>query len=132
MADTKLVNLLTATTVTSTQTGSAVATQTGAYKTYPGTQAQPKRMKVFLDVTTSTGTSETLDLIVQGQHTTSGTWFTLAPEQCEATLAWAQVTAPTTQYRDFVGPIPPNLRAVGTVGGTTPTFSFAVDALLEY
>lgn len=71
-----------------------------------------------LIVSAASGTSPTLDAKVQ--HSPDGTnWFDL--------MTFTQATAATTECKSHTGPIFERVRAVGTIGGTTPQFSFTVD-----
>ena len=70
-----------------------------------------------LNVTSVSGTSPTLDVVVQ--DTVDGTnWNTIATF-AQATAVTREVIRLTTAFTD-------QLRVVGTIGGTTPAFIFEV------
>lgn len=126
---TKVVNLLASATRTATATGTGQSTVTTQKPLVPGGVAEglTRHMHVFQTIGTVSGTSPTLDLTVEGSVDGGTTWFTLT-----ASSAWTQVTASTSkQVRRYEGPIPPHVRAVATIGGTSPSFgTHKVDALL--
>lgn len=89
---------------------------------------------LHLDVTAASGTTPTLDVKIQGQDTLSGNWFD---------LPGASFTQKTTTGSDelYIYPgtaetanekvsysLPNNFRAVATIGGTTPSFTFSLGA----
>lgn len=112
-------------TMTQTTSGSAVSTSTSVQPITNQANNYNGPMTVFLDVTTATGTSPTLDLTIEGRVSSSGAWTTLAPAS-----GWTQVTSTTgTQARTYLGPLPGELRAKFTIGGTTPTYVASVTAV---
>lgn len=81
---------------------------------------------VLIDCTAASGTTPTLDISIQGRATATDNWITLPPLTGSASAAFTQITAATTQTRRLMGPLPAELRAVATIGGTTPSFTFSV------
>lgn len=78
-----------------------------------------KELVVTLDVTAASGTAPTLD--VKLQHSPDGVkWSDLGTAFGQKTGASREVKA-FTQYHRYV-------KAVYTIGGTTPSFTFSVDA----
>lgn len=123
MHETKTVTLLASAQRTATATGDAVRTTTGPVKVITGDTAKgpTRHMQVFLDV--SAAAAGTLDLTIEGK--VNGTWFTLTPAS-----AWTQVTTtPGKQARRYDGPIPSEIRAVGTAA-STPDHTYTVSAVL--
>lgn len=81
------------------------------------------RVAVGLSVTASGGVSPTLDVAVEWSHDDGATWL-----KAQSADSFSQATAATAVVKvfDVKGPL---FRAVYTVGGTTPTFTFAVTAV---
>lgn len=118
MHKTKAVTLLASATRTATATGSGVNTLARVGAITGEAEGYTRHMHVFQTIGTVSGTSPTLDLTVEGSIDGGTTYFTLTPS-----AAWTQVTASTSkQVRRYEGPIPPLVRAVATIGGTTPSF----------
>lgn len=76
---------------------------------------------VFLDVTAVSGTDPTLDVKVQTKDP-NGKWYDLA--------SFAQKTA-TGQEAKAITVFGESLRISYTIGGTTPSFTFAVTAIAK-
>lgn len=123
MSNTKVVELLASATRTATATGTGVGTGS-SNKPVTGSQSGLNRhMNVFQSVGTVSGTSPTLDLDIEGSFDGGTTWYELTALAGTAASNWTQVTASTNkQVRRYEGPIPPMIRAVATIGGTTPSF----------
>lgn len=120
---TKTVTLLASAARTATATGSAVSTGKANKPITGETSGFTRHMQVFLDA--SAAAAGTLDLTVEGSTDGGTTWFTLTPAS-----AWTQVTTtPGKQVRRYEGPIPPQIRAVGTAA-STPNHTYSVTALL--
>lgn len=122
MQKTKNVTLLASATRTATATGDAVSTA-GTIKPITGDQeGYTYAMSVYQNVGTVSGTNPTLDLDIQGSA--DGTnWFELTALAGTAASDWTQVTASTNkQERRYMGPLPNYVRAVATIGGTTPSY----------
>lgn len=75
--------------------------------------------RVQLNVTAASGTTPTLDVVVE--DTLDGTnWNTVG--------TFTQATAVTRQVINLAAPFTDRLRIRYTIGGTTPSFTFAVHA----
>lgn len=93
-----------------------------------------KGVRLFLDVSAVTGTTPTLDVKIQAKDKLSGNYVDLTG------AAFAQKTATGTDYltiypgiaetaNETVSDLVPNAwRAVATIGGTTPDFTFSLSA----
>lgn len=121
-------------TTTGAKNGTAVTT--GLPSTDLQSEATPSlsgRALVLFNLTNVTGAAPTLDPVVQGSF--DGTnWVTLpVVNEAGAVTAWTQATGTASthaQARYLVGPLPPFLRGVVTIGGTfsTATVYFKVQA----
>jgi hypothetical protein len=121
MHKTKLVTLLSSSQRTSTTTGSAVSTLFKTNSITGDTEGYTRHMNVFLSVTAAA--AGTLDLTIEGK--VNGVWIPLSPSS-----AWTQVTTSVSeQVRRYEGPIPDEIRAVGTQA-TSPDHTYEVNALL--
>ena len=113
MSDIQQANIP-ARTVTLLAVGGRSTTVTGSAVTG---LAAAKQLVMQLDVTTASGTSPTLDVVVQ--DTVDGSnWNTIATF-AQATGVTREVIRLTTAFTD-------QLRVVGTIAGTTPVFIFGV------
>lgn len=93
---------------TSTTTTNHSTVQTSAYQGV-----------AYLNVTAASGTTPTLTVKIQGQDPVSGTWF-------DTGTAFAQKTT-TGNERVAITALPDTtLRAVSTITGTTPSFTYTV------
>lgn len=100
---------------------SAARTVTGASTGLSGFIAANKLI-VELDISAVTGTTPTLDLVIQ--DTLDGVnWFTIATFATQNAVAHL-VQNVTTPFSD-------QIRASWTIGGTTPSFTFSVSVLSE-
>ena len=124
---------------------SSSAKSSGANNSNPVTNHSGIGAKFWLDITAVSGTSPTLDLKIQGYDQTGGDWIDLADNVAgTGAYAFAQKTGTgqdqLTVYPGLTasgnavctGIIPNQIRAVGTVGGSstpTVTFSLSVDFL---
>lgn len=91
---------------------------TGAQDGYATTDV----LRVQLDVTAASGTTPTLDVVVE--DTLDGTsWNTIG--------TFAQKTATGREVLNITTPFTNRVRARWTVGGTTPSFTFSVLAYAE-
>jgi hypothetical protein len=77
----------------------------------------------FLSVTAASGTTPTLDVRLETSLDAGTTWSTVA--------AFTQITAVGTRNKVF-GPLGDSCRWAWTIGGTTPSFTFAVAAEANY
>lgn len=106
------------------QTGVAprTATATGNSRVYPELGAFSKAIFI-LDVSAASGTTPTLDVKIQGWAPLAEKWHDVAtfPQQTTTT---STVIAPQAADLDFQ-----TYRAVWTIGGTTPSFTFQLGAI---
>lgn len=85
-------------------------------------QAMGRKGVAYLNITAASGTSPTLD--VKLEDSADGvTFYTVA--------TFAQKVAAGAERIVLNGPIGRHLRVAYTVGGTTPSFTFDVKAILE-
>lgn len=80
-------------------------------------------IRAQLNVTAASGTTPTLDVLVEDSVDGGATWNTL--------VAFTQATAVTREVKNITTPFGDQLRVRWTVGGTTPSFTFAVDWTVE-
>lgn len=73
--------------------------------------------RLKLDVTAASGTTPTLDVAIQTRADAADSW--------RAVAAFAQKTAAGSERKCFAG-LDRFVRAVATIGGTTPSFTFSV------
>lgn len=126
MANSKIVTLFASAARTATTNGGAVGTGKALKPITQDADGFNRHAMVFVDCTAASGTTPTMDLVIQGRLSGSDAWITLAPS-----AAFTQVTAAGQQQsRRIEGPLPPEIRAVATLGGTTPSFTFSVKAVL--
>lgn len=79
-------------------------------------------LRIQLDVTAVTGTSPTLNVVIE--DTLDGTnWNTVG--------TFAQKTAAGREVINVTSPFTDRLRVSHTIGGTTPSFTFAVDVFAQ-
>lgn len=89
---------------------------------------------VFLSITAATGTTPTLVVKLQGQDELTGEWQDLvgaafaskSATGTDSLIIYPGVTV--TANRQVSSVVPHTIRAVGTIGGTTPSFTFSVSA----
>lgn len=103
--------------ITLREPNSAAVTATFATSAVEGGDRSVARL--VLDVTAASGTSPTLDVVVQTSRD-GVTWYTAG--------TFTQATAVVT--RRLVCPIDRFVRAQCTVGGTTPSFTFTLSGEL--
>ncbi len=75
-------------------------------------------LRLDLDVTKGTGTDPTLDVTIEHGPTAGGPWTTLGS-------AFTQATGVTSEHKVF-GPCDRYVRALATIGGTTPAFRLSL------
>lgn len=110
----EIIGLFTHPPVARTATGNATAVDT-----QPLLEAgAQKEMRAVLDVGTVTGTTPTLDVKLQESDTSGGTYTDIAG------ATFAQKTAAGNEVISFSAR-KRWLRAVYTIGGTTPNFTFS-------
>jgi len=113
MSDIQQANIP-ASTVTLLASAARTATVTG---TAVGGLSAARSLVLQLNVTAASGTSPTLDVVVQ--DTVDGTnWNTIA--------TFVQATAVTREVIRVTSAFTDQLRVVGTIGGTNPSFTFGV------
>jgi hypothetical protein len=78
-------------------------------------------LRLFLDVTAASGTTPTLDVTVETSYDGSTGWRAISASGS----AFTQATGVTSQRRSFVG-CDRYVRAVATIGGTSPSFTFSL------
>ena len=122
---TKVETLFASAARTASANGSAVTTslRTGAITN--DNVGFTRHAMVFLDTTAVSGSSPTLDFKLEGRVTGSDNWLDLT-----ASSAWTQVTAANEQVRRYEGPLPPEIRGVATIGGSSPSFTFSAKVVL--
>lgn len=121
---TKVVTLLASSARTASADGSATGTSLATYPITGDNKGFTQAAKVFLDCTASSGTTPTLDVVIQGRTSASGTWITLDGAR------FNRLTTTGTECLTIDGPLPPELRASATIGGSSPSFTFSVIAVL--
>jgi hypothetical protein len=100
-----------------TVVASAARTVTGNSGTMGGYGAA-STIRAQLNVTAASGTTPTLDVTIQ--DTLDGTnWFTIG--------TFAQKTTAALEVINVTVPFADRLRVLWTIGGTTPSFTFAID-----
>ena len=101
--------------------GDKTASGSSAGEPNLGAVAAGRRVYAALHVLTSSGTAETLDVVIESDDTSGF----LTPT---TRLTFPQATGPTSGWQQLDGPITDGWwRAIYTIGGTdTPTFSFVV------
>lgn len=104
--------------VRSTPVPSAARTANGNSLTVTG-YSPTEALRAQLDVTAASGTSPTLDVVIQDSLDGGATWNTIG--------TFAQRTAAARQVINVAAPFAPLLRVSWTIGGTTPSFTFSVD-----
>lgn len=82
-----------------------------------------KTLRAQLNVTAVGGTTPTLDVVIQDSVDGGASWNTVG--------AFAQKTVAGREVINVTGPFGPLLRVLWVVGGTTPSFTFAVDWYAE-
>ena len=82
-----------------------------------------KSLRVQSQVTAASGTTPTLDVLLEDSVDGGVTWNTVATFT-QATAATRQVVSVTTPFTD-------RIRVRWTVGGTTPSFTFTVIAYAQ-
>lgn len=121
---TKAITLHASAARTATGNGSAVGTGLLHNPITGDIQGFAQEAMIYLDVTAASGTTPTLDVIIQGRTNGSGTWTALP----DGTFS-RKVTTGQDCIR-IAGPLPPEIRARYVIGGTTPSFTFIVDGTI--
>jgi hypothetical protein len=98
----------------------SAARTTSGNQTFGTQDSGKKALRVQLDVTAASGTTPTLDVVIE--DTLDGTnWNTIGS-------AFTQKTTTGRQVIDIQGLFTGQLRVRWTIGGTTPSFTFSVKA----
>jgi hypothetical protein len=108
---------------TATLRASSAATASGDSKLTPEKVTQFKEGDFFLDVTAASGTTPTLNVSIVTKDPISGKWFTL--------VSFTQATGVTTERKPITVNLGAFLAATWTIGGTTPSFTFSIGAVLK-
>ncbi len=82
-----------------------------------------KEANFFLDVTAVSGTTPTLDVVIKTKDPASGKWFNL--------VQFTQVTAVSSEMKTITGNLGSLIAVFYTLGGTSPSFTFSVGAVLK-
>lgn len=85
-----------------------------------------KELIAVLDVSAASGTSPTLTVKITTYIAAIGAWVDYA-----TALTFTQATAVTRQTIEKAGTIGQQIRAEWTIGGTTPSFTFSVTAVVK-
>lgn len=104
--------------VRGTPVASAARTATGSTGSLSG-YGVTKTLRAQLDVTAASGTSPTLNVIIEDSLDGGTTWNTVG--------TFTQRTAAGREVINITTPFSPLLRVSWTITGTTPSFTFAVD-----
>lgn len=102
---------------------SAARTTSGDTSATPVDVKKYKEAIFFLDVTAVSGTTPTLDVKIKTKDPVSGKWFDL--------VAFTQATAVTSEMKAVSGLLGSQISVFYTIGGTTPSFTFSVGAVLK-
>lgn len=100
---------------------SAARTASGPGATLDGCGTFSK-LRVQLDVTAASGTTPTLDVVIEDSFD-GVAWNTVA--------TFAQKTAAAREALNITSPFTDRVRARWTVGGTTPSFTFSVSVYAQ-
>lgn len=106
---------------TTTIAASAARTISGDTGTLPG-YGPAESLRAQLDVTAASGTSPTLNVVLE--DTLDGTNWNVIGTFAQRTAAGREVITVTTPFSD-------QLRARWTVGGTTPSFTFSLSLFAQ-
>lgn len=102
------------------ESGTKTATTDGAKKDVQGNVGG----LFFLNVTAASGTSPSLTVKLQTSDDGGTTWYDYPSG------AFAAATGVTTQVLLLTGKLGDTMRAVSTITGTTPSFTYTVKAVL--
>jgi len=98
---------------------SGTVTASGNTSATPITTKHGKEATIFLDITATSGTSETLDLTLKIYNSGASKWHTLA------TFDQKTATGTDVGYIDYG--IGEKMAVYYVVGGTTPSFTFSIN-----
>lgn len=102
---------------------SAARTASGDTSATPVNVKRFKEANFFLDVTAVAGTEPTLDVAVKSKDPASGKWFDL--------VTFTQATGVTSEMKSVAGNLGSLIAVFYTIGGTSPSFTFSVGAVLK-
>lgn len=105
-----------------TAVASAARTASGNSGTLPNYGAASS-IRAQLNVTAASGTGPTLDVVIEDSVDGSSNWNTVG--------TFAQKTAAGREVINITGLFGDLLRVRWTIGGTTPSFTFAVDWVVQ-
>lgn len=108
--------------VRQTVVSSAARTVSGASAALSGL-ATADTLRVQLNVSAASGTTPTLDAVIEDTVDDGATWNTIG--------TFSQKTAVSREVINITNPFTDQVRVRWTVGGTTPSFTFAVDAYIQ-
>ena len=94
------------------------AAKTATFNTVKKAVGPYNEAVMFLDVTAASGTSPTLDVKIQTSPDNGTTWFDEGTAFTQAVAATKEIKK-ITNFGDII-------RAVCTIGGTTPSFTFSL------
>lgn len=102
-----------------TPVASAARTATGDSGSLGPNYGSASTLRAQLNVTAASGTSPTLNVLIEDSVDEGATWNTVG--------TFAQRTAAGREVLNITGLFGDTLRVSWTIGGTTPSFTFAVD-----
>ena len=105
-----------------TPVASAARTATGNSGALPG-YGPASSIRAQLNVTAASGTSPTLNVIIEDSVDGGSNWNTIG--------TFAQRTGTGREVINVTTPFGDQLRVTWTIGGTTPSFTFAVDWVVQ-
>lgn len=110
------------------------AARTATINTTDRSDPNAEGVHVIVDITAASGTTPTLTPAIQGKDPASGNYYTLltgaaltAAGTTVLKVAPGVTPAANVAVSDF---LPDTWRVVCTIGGTTPSFTFSVGAVL--
>lgn len=110
---------------------SSTKTITGNTNTTPLQVGDFKEAVVALNVTAASGTTPTLDVKIQTSDDGGSTWYDLVYPNTTTPVAFAQATGVSKKLISLSGAFGDYLSIVYTIGGTSPSFTFAVKVVLK-
>jgi hypothetical protein len=84
-----------------------------------------------LNCTAASGTTPSLTVAIQVSDDGGTTWYPLVYPGTTTAVAFTALTAAGTQALSFVGAFGDTIRVSSTITGTTPSFTYAVKAVLK-
>jgi len=108
---------------TATLLASAARTESGNTFGTPEDSSRMKEALFFLDVTAVSGTGPTLDVAIKTRDPVSKKWFTIA--------TFTQFTAVGKEMIKVSDGLGERIAVEWTIGGTSPSFTFSVGAVMK-